>query len=283
MYRRTLLALVAGVAGCSGSQSASTPTSTPTPAPTVTATPTATAEPASFELVEVDAPGRVEIGADWSFAFLVRNAGGQDATFRTRLSVRSDGGAWQQRDEPLELEIPAGETRTWESQPIAFDYLGDVDFRLEEFDETFGVTIVAKTLDWGRPYTTPADVGLILTGVDITDSFEWSTNGRDYVEEAPSGSAWGLLGVRAENNAGVATHAPRASRFFLVQDNTQYNAQIISTYPEQYQGGELQAGVVARGDIVFELDAGTTQDDLVGVYSSGTYAGDVAVYWGDDA
>jgi len=283
MNRRQYVALLgtAAVAGCtSGGSGGGGGTDTQTQTPT--ATPTATAAPPEYELVSVEAAERVEIGEDWSFAWTVRNTGGQDGVVTTTVSAREAGGEWQSLDQELELEVPAGETATWQSEASPFSFLGELTYRLDRFDATYTVTIVPKTLAWGRPYTIPDEIQLICNGVEIEDSFEWSASGYDYVEEAPSGSTFGLLSVRAEHVAGTAARAPLASNFYLVQDDQQYNPQIISTYPEQYRGGELQAGIVARGDIVYELPAGTSEADLEAVYSSGTYTGDIAVYWGRD-
>lgn len=285
MQRRQILALsalgMAGLAGCSGGSGGAQSggeVATATAEPTATPTPTAT--PAEFEFVELSAAGTVELGEPHTFSWTVRNTGGQDGVVTTPISYREAGGEWQQADQVLELEVPAGETATWESQPSPYDYIGEVEYRLDRWDEVFSVKIVPKTLDWGRPHTLPNDVQLICSGVDIVDSFEWSASGYDYIEEAPSGKTFGLLSIRAENNAGEPALAPRNSNFYLIQGNQQYNPQIISTYPEQYRGGEIQAGIVSRGDIVYEIDAGATQDDLEAVYSAGIYSGNITVYWG---
>jgi len=100
-------------------------------------------EPASFEIVEVNHPEEVEVGETHTFSFTVENTGGEDGTFEELLEI-SVGGTdeWESLGQ-VQLDIPAGETATWESNSTDFDNPAVVQFRLGETEWSYEVTITA--------------------------------------------------------------------------------------------------------------------------------------------
>lgn len=100
-------------------------------------------EPASFEIVEVDHPEEVEVGEEHTFSFTVENTGGEDGTFEELLEFSVEGTDQWENVGMIELDVPAGETATWESNPAAFDQPGSLQFRLDETEWGYDVTITA--------------------------------------------------------------------------------------------------------------------------------------------
>ena len=100
-----------------------------------------TVEPASFEVVSVDHPDEVSTGESHTFAITVENTGGEDGTFEEILEISVEGVAEWENVGTIQLEVPAGETATWESEPVDFDDPGTLQFRLGEFEWSYSVTI----------------------------------------------------------------------------------------------------------------------------------------------
>jgi hypothetical protein len=290
MQRRQYLAalgLTASVAGCSGgggsdaggTGSTPTATATPTPTPAETATATPTPEPASFELGSVRSPETIEIGSDYQIEFTIRNVGEQDGVFTSALSYRTPRGDWQITNERLRLEVPAGREATWTSQAVTFDYMQELEFRLDALGTTWPLQVVSKTLAFGRPYVNPDEIELAVTNLSFADSYEYSIDQYDYVEEPPDASQWLFVAIHAENVSGSPAYAPLAQDFVALVGNQQFDARVYRRESQAYEGGEIQAGVVRRGDVLFAVPVGASESDIEVVWSESYYDGDVAAYW----
>lgn len=101
------------------------------------------AEPASFQVVETDHPEEVEVGEEHTFSFTVENTGGEDGTFEELLEFSIEGTDQWENVGMIQLNAPAGETATWESNPTAFDQPGGLQFRLGGTEWSYDVTITA--------------------------------------------------------------------------------------------------------------------------------------------
>lgn len=285
MQRRTYLAAtvagVAGVAGCTGSggdggQDRRTVEETPTDTPTDT--PTATPEPASFEVKSVDAPERVAIGEEYQFSITVRNSGEQDGTFTdTLLAKTSDSNSYQTVGE-IQLEVSAGGTVTWESNSTSTEYMTEVQFRLDSMGESWTLQVVSQTLSFGEYYTNPDGIALAVASAETRDSYTYESNGYTYEERPPSGKVYLFVSVLAENEAGQPAYAPAGYDWAAIVGNQQYES--IGYYADNaYEGGELQAGIVREGYVVYEVPEDTSVQDLRMAWSEQYYDGNVAVYW----
>lgn len=294
MRRRRFLATVgvtASIAGCSGGDSdgneaggGSTPTATATltSTSTETATRTATPEPASFELVSVNSPDTIEIESDYQIEFTIENTGEQHGVFTSPLSYRTPRGNWQTSNERLRLEVPAGQEATWTGQAVTFDYMQEIEFRLDTLRATWSLQVVSKTLSFGRPYVNPDGIELAVTNLSFADFYEYSIDQYDYVEEPPDGSQWLFVTVHAENVSGSPEYAPLSQDFVALVGDQQFDSTMYRRDTQAYDGGEIQAGVVRRGDVLFAVPAGASASNIEVVWSESYYDGDVAAYWSEN-
>lgn len=100
-------------------------------------------EPASFEVVSVDHPEEVSTGEEHTFSFTVENTGGEDGTFEELLELSLEGTDQWENVGQIQVDVPAGEMETWESDPTVFDQPGSLQFRLGETEWGYDVTITA--------------------------------------------------------------------------------------------------------------------------------------------
>lgn len=84
------------------------------------------------EVTDIDTPHTVAPGDPYQTTLTIRNDSGRDGTFLSPLSYRV--GADFERAGLVHLNIPAGESREWESNEIEFEYPGEISFRLDEAD-----------------------------------------------------------------------------------------------------------------------------------------------------
>lgn len=153
MHRRQYLAAslglgALGLPGCSSSNpttgtEGTENTTTRDSTATETATETEDPDPASFEIVSVDAPDEVDVGEEHTFSITVENTGGQTGTFEetAEISVGSNP-SWDEIGTITIEDIPPGETRTWESTSGVFDQAMTVQYRLGETEWQYEVVSV---------------------------------------------------------------------------------------------------------------------------------------------
>lgn len=303
MHRRQFLALTAAgaLAGCGSDTDGSgaggdgedgsgdgsdgeptpspTPTSTPTATPTATATPTETAEPASFEVVNVDAPAEAEINAEWTFSLTVRNTGGQDGTFSTPVTVETS-----QTDPEtvgvIELDVPAGEERTWESNAASYPYITEITYTLVEYDTTIEVQMLTRTLSFGEEYRMPGDVVLTVSSIELQNSYTYEDfRGDQATEEASDGDQFAFVNLQAENDSGGSEFVPFSQDFTIRVDTQQYDEAYIRREEGKYEGGEVGPGVVREGWVAYEIPADLSVDDLTVEYFDDDFQNEWGVRW----
>lgn len=295
MERRRVLSIIAAtagvsIAGCSGdpesgsgnSQSQSTDTtspspnqgdeSTPTESPTDidTQTPTESGEP-EFVVESVDIPEEVEIGEEWSWAITIANTGEVGGTFRTEVTA-SIGDSDFQRLGEIELEIPAGETATYESETATTSYLTQATLRFEEFDLERDVNVVTRSLTFGEPYQNPEGIVTVAHGIDLQSSYTYEGyDGSEETETAGDGMMWAFLEFEATNDGGSPEYVPSDSDISIITGNQQYNSTYINKEEGQYESDEIQPGITRRGWIAYEIPNDLTGEDLSVAYSDGDF------------
>jgi len=290
MQRRKYLTVAGvslGLAGCTGSESSgaeqASPTNseTPTQTPSPTESPTATSEPASFELVSFSIPEKAEIGESIKFEFTVQNTGEVAGEFETTISyTTSESDDWSTGSEAWTETIDAGEEFTFVSEEFTSHYMRSFTYRVDAFDEEATVQWVSKTLSYGDSYTNPEGVELTVLGERTEKSYTWTSSGYEYTETAADGMTWLFVTVRAENTSGEIAYAPSSYDWVVVAGNSQYEQ--TSNYrseSEQYEGGDIQPGVVREGEILYQVPNDYMQKDSAVVWSESYYDGDVAAYW----
>jgi len=100
-------------------------------------------KPASFEIIEVNHPEEVEVGEMHTFSITVENTGGEDGTFEELLETSVEGDEEWENVRQINLNVPGGETATWESDTTRIDDPGVLQYRLAETEWSYEVTITA--------------------------------------------------------------------------------------------------------------------------------------------
>ncbi|WP_423995940.1 hypothetical protein [Halorubrum trapanicum] len=184
-------------------------------------------EPASFEVVSVDHPDEVSTGEEHTFSFTVENTGGEDGTFEEQLEFSLEGSDQWENIGTIQLDVAAGETETWESNPTAFDQAGSLQFRLGDTEWGYDVTITAPE----------------------TQSFSGSG------QEVRQGISiqGGLTVVRA-------THSGESNFQVSLANDSEFNDNFINVIGD-FDGA--QADLIKEGEYILEVNAdGNWEIDL---------------------
>jgi len=142
---------IGGLAGCTaldnGNSGTSTDTPTETATPTETVTPTPTG-PASFEIESTDGSETVTVGDQFQITATIQNTGGESGTFEAPLETSVPSRDEWQELRTISIEIPPGETRTWESNQVTAqrEQVGTFQYRLGGASARWEITIEADTL-----------------------------------------------------------------------------------------------------------------------------------------
>jgi hypothetical protein len=295
MKRRTLIAVCGSivVAGCSereGTGDDAEPPQTEKDRTSSTQNTTAestqtpskeTPQPAQFELVEYGFPERVEIGESFKPSITVRNIGETSGEYESSLLMAAIGGdEWERLgDWAWETIAPSEESTIEANESWSFDYLYELKFRLEGFDETTRLDSVTRQLSIGEQYTTPWDTRFTVDNIGLRDEYRYEFNGETRFEQAPEGKQWAFAEIQAENMAGEIAQLPTKFDMLLIADNQQYEFKIILDKDGEYEGGDVQPNVVEKGWLAFEIPEDVTDDSVAFIYNPTTSEGKIAVRW----
>lgn len=286
--RRYLLAVasLAGVAGCGGGgpggdTASEATTDRPTPTPTRTATPTPTPTEPEFALRSIDLPAEVGAGEPFSWSLTVANTGDGDGVFRTAVSSRRSGEAYERLGE-IELEIAAGDTETFESERGRLPYLSTVTFRFDAIDVTREVSVVPRSLLFYDTYRNPAGVATAADGLRLREAYTYETEDGVAALPAAAGRQWAFVTFEAANTSDAPARAPRRSDVTLLADDARYDSVYVLKEEGRYRGGEIASGVTRRGWIGYEVPAALAVDDLAVAYRGQDREGEWAVRWRAD-
>ena len=99
--------------------------------------------PSDVELTRIEKPPTIKKGQKTTFTLHLKNVSEMDNSIVSTISVRYDGSDWQSADEEerFKLNIPAGETRKWESGEVSFDYTGTYEYRLDDVDTVWSFSV----------------------------------------------------------------------------------------------------------------------------------------------
>lgn len=300
MRRRAFLASagIAALAGCSNGDGSST--STPTTTPTNPGSP-------NFELRGARFPGSKTLNVVTQFVIAVENTGTAPGTFTSDLQVKVGDGEWRTAGE-IEMDLAAGETGEWHSPEFLPQYLTTLRFRLTEFDGTWSIEIEPRELDFGHYYAVPTGLYINVLGGSFVEAYPTTTNETTETSDgtsndtltvetptptptgtgtattattptpAPEGQTWAVMRVDVRNRLQEPMETPPASSFVLEVDGERRPLhQEVSDDP--YEGGELAARTVTRGDLVYAVPAGTRARDLTLSWEQSLPKGDVKAIW----
>lgn len=107
-----------------------------------TDTQTPEADPAEFEIINVNHPGEVEVDEQHQFSLTVKNTGGQTGAFEDLLELSTEGNRdWENVGIITINDIAPGETATWESNRFSFETPATVQFRIGDVSWSYDVLI----------------------------------------------------------------------------------------------------------------------------------------------
>jgi hypothetical protein len=182
MKRRAFLSTVVtiAVAGCSSDGGTTqTPTETPTSTPTASPTQEQTGEP-EFEFISFDHPDTVEVNGSFQIEMDVKNRGGSEGDFTSRISLFWFGG-WVEAGEAELNDVEPGETRTWVSNEVSLEESGEFQFRVDELDEYFRIEVLEPTIvleytitAGTAPDAIPEDIRKLRSeGGQLEEDYKW--------------------------------------------------------------------------------------------------------------
>jgi len=249
-----------------------TETLTPTLSPTATETP----QPASFEIVETDAPDQVEAFEDHEFSVTVRNIGEKTGTFEDELQLSVVGNdRWEDAGKITIGDIPPGETETWTSNSVKYEDAYQLQFRFVEHDVRFSYDVVIPEpnithgtteiveVDFGyetRPTATVpvTNNGDLPTG-RLPVTVDWLDSGGTYIASSTStlltldaGETWN---ARVDPHIDVEDYSEIAdaeANIGQVSTATSIDPENIRLVNDEHRASEQQ--VLVRGSIKNERD-----------------------------
>lgn len=273
MRRRALLGSIglAALAGCSTGNESTTSTGTPT----------GTGDP-EFELIGVEHPSSRALNVPTQFVIGVRNVGSGKGTFTTPLELKVGDGDWKKAG-TVEMTLSAGETGEWRSPRFTPRYLNTLSYRLPEFDKTWSIEITPKRLDFNNYYAPPNGLYLNVLGGSFESEYPTADNSTatntTSTPTSPDGSQiWAVIRLEVRNRLQEAQSAPDPPSFALIVDG-EGRPQHQEVSDDPYEGGELAARTVTRGDLVYAVPEGTQAKDIEVAWSASLPNGDVKAIW----
>ncbi|WP_137284013.1 COG1361 family protein [Halorussus salinisoli] len=285
----TTLSLSA-LAGCTGggndsSQSSQTTAETETEQEGSTET-TSTRErtteegEAEFELVSSDVPEKVELGEEFAISAEIKNVGSAPGEFDSAISAKTASSDWQQAGDAETEEIEPGETATWTSETVTFEYLMRVTYRIEKLEQEFTIQAVSRKLSLGESFTTPEGVVVSVQRFDLKSYYEYEGyDGSTEQKRAGDGKRWAFVYLKAENTAGQSNFIPLETDVNLIARNSQYDQKYVNKEENRYEGGEVEAGIVRKGWLAYEIPNDLSKTDLTVAWSDRDGTGEWSVRW----
>ncbi|WP_169302500.1 DUF4352 domain-containing protein [Halorientalis salina] len=211
---------------------------------------------ALFQVSELRAPSEVEIGTEYTVEVVVTNTGGSDGTYNS--AVTADPHQGTDRTIPVELSIPAGETRT-QTLTETIQTLSTTSYEIDQ--QQTAVTGKRRTEPVGTPVTS-RDVRITVDNLseegETYQGYE-SENGKFIVGE-----------ITAQNvsDESEMQYLPAYLNFNLFdpQRNNQYEPVSLGIEFDNYETANVRSGVRRSGPIVFDVPQSIELNDLVVFY-----------------
>lgn len=96
---------------------------------------------AEFSVVDVEHPDEVVTGEEHTIGFTIENTSDLDGTFEEVLEFSIDGEDQWENIGVVSIDVAAGDSESWESEPFDFREPATVQFRLGEIQWEYDVTI----------------------------------------------------------------------------------------------------------------------------------------------
>lgn len=234
---------------------------------------------AQFEIVEINYPDEVEVNEEFTFSVTVENTGNADGTWTQGVDYRFGDNDWEELG-TIELDVPAGETATFESDAGHVPYQTTFRYRFIEAEREIAINVVAARLSLGEEFVAVNDMALSVEEVELSPYYEYEGYDGTEREHAADGNQWAFVKYRAENKGSESEFAPLETDLSVIADNRQYDHQYIRKEDwNQYDGGEIEAGIVREGWLAYEIPDSLSKPDVVVSWSGENYQGSWTARW----
>ena len=275
------------VAGCTGESDtdpveeggAAAETSSSTTTKETTATTTEEPGEAAFEVVSIDGPSKMEIGATDTFSITVKNTGDAEGTWTQTVSGKVGDEDWEKMGD-ISLDVPAGQTATWTSGEIKVNYQTVITYRLEEAAKEYSIQFVAADLGYGETYTSPDSMAMTATKVELKSYYEYKDySGATARQRADDGMQWAFVTFKAENKGSESQFTPLSTDLSVIAGNQQYDSEYTRKESGMFEGGEINPGIVREGWLAYQIPADLSKGDFEVIWSDDNFTGSWTARW----
>lgn len=222
---------------------------------------------ATFQVAELRAPSEVEIGTEYTVEVVVTNTGGLDGTYNS--AVTADPHQGTDRTIPVELSIPAGETRT-QTFTETIQTLSTTSYEIDQ----------QRTAVTGKRRTEPIGTPVTNRGVRITVN-SLSEEGETYQGYESENGKWIVANVTAQNIAenSEMKWLPNYLDFnlFSPEDTVQYEPATPGVEFDGYETANVRPEVERGGPIVFDVPSSFRLDDSTIFYHDSIF--NITIEW----
>jgi len=238
-------------------------------------------EDATLELVEMDFPDEVALEEVYTPEITVRNTGDVAGTLEAPMYSRIADTEWEQTGTwTFENVGPGAEQTEQGADGWHHNYLYEYGYSLGDFDTTVSVETTPFRTTVGETYPAPNGVEVTVTEIRLTARYQYEDYDGDTVaKEAPDGSQWALVTLRAENTGDGGADLPSTFDVNIIAGQSQYEEAYIDKDENQYDGGEVQPGIVREGWIAYELPDDIATGDVEVVWTGLPNGGEITAIW----
>ena len=136
-------------------------------------------------------------------------------------------------------------------------------------------------LDLGETYEAPNAIEMTVNDFWFQESYTYEDWDGSNSEEYPDdGNQWLFVDVTVLNGANESQFIPTPRDVNVLIGNQQYDFEWTGTLsdatdlPDEYEGGEVEAGIERSGIIMYEVPADATEDDVVVSWSDEEFGED---------
>jgi hypothetical protein len=287
-----LLALTVVASGCTGSSNPEQVGAEDRPQQTDTAPPEASGEepePAEISLNSLSVPEEVEMGDNFTVEAVFENTGGEKGDFETVVMTRTEDtssygntDSFSSTERSIEGEVGPGEEETFEVSLKAED-VSSKTIKLAGTDTESDLRVVPKKMRIGEEHTTSNQIGITVESVEVVDYYRYNSyTGGERIKEPDSGQ-YVFASVRTQNKGELPRSLPEYPNFQLVGGAGQYQPLTLlyelADREKEYEGGEVQPGVVREGYVLFKVSEDVTRDNLSVLWNDVISSNEKSVHW----
>jgi hypothetical protein len=122
------------------------------------------------------------------------------------------------------------------------------------------------------------DIDFTTLRYDITNSYEWSVSGYNYITEAPQGIKYLWMYVTATNNAEDSEYLPDSYGMVILYNSQQIEPTFIMKDEGKYEGGKVYPGITRNGWVLFEIPSNANANEIIFLVDFGLFTDKIATW-----